>query len=94
MDGVSRAFSVSLNHPRQIGEWFWSPYSRFDRLVTDVDTRSPSTSALPVSYGLSAMSLGSTAATTWTTPFGAVRPMLMVEIQKGCHRAGSARRRR
>ena len=37
---------------------------------------------MPASYGLSAMALGSTAATTWTTPFGAVRPMVMVEIQK------------
>ena len=81
VEGVSRAFSVSLNHPRQVGEWFWSPYSRYDHIVTDVDARSQST-AMPASYGLSAMALGSTAATTWTTPFGAVRPMVMVEIQK------------
>ena len=81
-EGVSRGFSVSLNHPRQIGEWHWSPYSRYDHIVTDVDARAQSVSALPTSYGLSAMSLGSTAATTWTTPFGAVRPMVMVELQK------------
>lgn len=81
-EGVSRGFSVSLNHPRQIGEWHWSPYSRYDHIVTDVDARAQSVSALPTSYGLSAMSLGSTAATTWTTPFGAVRPMVMMELQK------------
>jgi hypothetical protein len=81
-EGISRSFSMSLNHPRQIGEWYWSPYSRYDRIVTDVESSAQSTSALPVSYGLSALSLGTTGATTWTTPFGAVHPMVMLELQK------------
>jgi len=82
-EGVSRSFSMTLNHPRQIGEWYWSPYSRYDRVVTDVDTSSAAAaSTTPLSYGLSAVSVGSTAATTWATPFGAVRPMVMVEVQQ------------
>ena len=80
LDGTSRGFTMTLNNPRQIGEWYWSPYSRYDRIQTDIDV-GMSTSA-PMSYGLSAVSLGSTAATTWTTPFGAVRPMVMLEVQK------------
>lgn len=79
--GTSRGFTMTLNNPRQIGEWYWSPYSRYDRIHTDVDVGLSSVSS-PLSYGLSAMSLGSTAATTWTTPFGAVRPMVMLEVQK------------
>ncbi len=82
LDGVSRGFSMTLNHPRQIGEWYWSPYSRYDLIQTDVDVGTRSASASPLTYGLSAMSLGSTAATTWSTPFGAVQPMVMVEVQK------------
>jgi hypothetical protein len=81
-DGVSRSFSMTLNHPRQIGEWHWSPYSRYDRILTDVEVKNGSAATAPFSYGLSAISLGSTAATTWTTPLGAVRPMVMVELQK------------
>jgi hypothetical protein len=81
LEGTSRGFTMTLNNPRQIGEWYWSPYSRYDRIQTEVDvTTSPVSS--PLSYGLSAVSLGSTAATTWTTPFGAVRPMVMLEVQK------------
>jgi hypothetical protein len=80
LEGTSRGFTMTLNNPRQIGEWYWSPYSRYDRIQTDVDVISSTSS--PLSYGLSAVSLGSTAATTWTTPFGAVRPMVMVEVQK------------
>lgn len=82
LEGVSRGFSMTLNNPRQIGEWYWSPYSRYDRIQTDVDMGTLSAASSPLSYGLSAVSLGSTAATTWTTPFGAVRPMVMVEVQK------------
>lgn len=82
VEGVSRGFTMSLNHPRQIGEWHWSPYSRYDHVVTNVDARAHSAAATPVSYGLSAVSLGSTAATTWATPFGAIRPMVMLELQK------------
>ena len=82
VEGVSRGFTMSLNHPRQIGEWHWSPYSRYDHIVTNVDASMPSASAMPVSYGLSAVALGSTAATTWATPFGAIRPMVMLEVQK------------
>jgi hypothetical protein len=78
--GTSRGFTMTPNNPRQIGEWYWSPYSRYDRIHTDVDVGVSSVS--PLSYGLSAMSVGSTAATTWTTPFGAVRPMVMLEVQK------------
>jgi len=81
LDGTSRGFTMTLNNPRQIGEWYWSPYSRYDRIQTDIDMGATSASA-PMSYGLSAVSLGSTAATTWTTPFGAVRPMVMLEVQK------------
>lgn len=82
LDGTSTAFSISLNTPRQIGEWHWSPYSRYDRIVTDVAARAASAAAATAGYDLSAMALGSTAATTWGTPFGAVQPMVMVEIQK------------
>ncbi len=82
LDGTSRALSISLNTPRQIGEWHWSPYSRYDRVVTDVAARAASAAAATASYDLSAMALGSTAATTWTTPFGPVQPMVMVEIQR------------
>jgi hypothetical protein len=81
LEGTSRGFTMTLNNPRQIGEWYWSPYSRYDRIQTDMDVGTSSSSS-PLSYGLSAVSLGSTAATTWTTPFGAVRPMVMVEVQK------------
>jgi outer membrane autotransporter protein len=80
--GTSRGFSLSLNHPRQVGEWFWSPYSRYDHVVTDVSATMPAYSTTPLSYGFSAVSMGSTAQTTWTTPFGALHPMLMVEVQK------------
>jgi hypothetical protein len=81
LEGTSRGFTMTLNNPRQIGEWYWSPYSRYDRIETNLDTGLASGTA-PLSYGLSAVSLGSTAATTWTTPFGAVRPMVLVEVQK------------
>jgi hypothetical protein len=79
-EGTSRSFSMTLNNPRQIGEWYWSPYSRYEHIVTVVQPGAAVTP--PLSYGLSAMSVGSTAATTWATPFGAVRPMVMVEVQK------------
>ncbi len=79
--GASRGFSLSLNHPRQVGEWFWSPYSRYDHIVTDV-LATTAAAATPLSYGLSALAMGSTAQTTWSTPFGAIQPMLMVEVQK------------
>ena len=81
LEGTSHGFTMTLNNPRQIGEWYWSPYSRYDRIQTDLDTGLTSGTA-PMSYGLSAVSLGSTAATTWTTPFGAVRPMVLVEVQR------------
>src|SRR5690606_36574404 len=80
LDDTSRGFTMTLNNPRQIGEWYWSPYSRYDRIQTDIDVGMSTSS--PLSYGLSAVSLGSTAATTWTTPFGAIRPMVMLEVQK------------
>ena len=83
--GTSRGFSVSLNHPRQVGDWFWSPYSRYDHIVTDVSATAAAAAAAattPLSYGLSAVAMGSTAQTTWTTPLGEVHPMLMVEVQK------------
>ena len=80
--GTSRGFSLSLNHPRQVGEWFWSPYSRYDHIVTDLSATSSAAASAPLSYGLSAVAMGSTAQTTWTTPFGAIQPMLMVEVQK------------
>lgn len=80
--GTSRGFSLSLNHPRQVGEWFWSPYSRYDHIVTDVSATTAAAATTPLSYGLSAVAMGSTVQTTWATPFGAVNPMLMVEVQK------------
>lgn len=80
--GTSRGFSLSLNHPRQVGEWFWSPYSRYDHIVTDVSATTAATATTPLSYGLSAVAMGSTVQTTWDTPFGAIQPMLMVEVQK------------
>jgi hypothetical protein len=80
--GTSRGFSVALNHPRQVGEWFWSPYSRYDHIVTDVSATTAAASTTPLSYGLSALAMGSTVQTTWATPFGALQPMFMVEVQK------------
>lgn len=81
-EGVSRSFSVTLTHPRQVGDWTCAPYSRYERILTEVEARSWPGSALAAAHGLSAVSLGSTAATSWTTPFGAVRPMVMIEVQR------------
>jgi hypothetical protein len=79
--GISRAFSLSLNHPGQVGQWSWSPYSRYDRITTDVASRGSAPSAPGITYGMSALSVGSTAATTWTTRFGRLQPTLLVELQ-------------
>lgn len=82
IQGVSRGFSMTLNHPREVGAWYWSPYSRYDHVTTDVAAGVPSASASPLTFALSAVSLGTTAATTWGTPLGSVRPMVVIEVQR------------
>lgn len=82
IQGASRGFSMALNHPRQIGDWDWSPYTRYDHVTTDVDAGTSSGPASPIAFSLSSVSLGSTAATTWGTPFGSVRSMVLLELQR------------
>ena len=72
---------MTLNHPRQTGGMHWSPYSRFDHITTDLENGG-SPANFPTAYGLSALSVGSTASTTWGTPFGSVRPTLLVELHR------------
>ena len=82
IEGVSRGFSMTLNHPRQFGAWYWSSYSRYDHVTTDVAAGASSAPAVPVTFALSAVTLGTTAITTWGTPFGSVRPMVLIELQR------------
>jgi hypothetical protein len=82
IDGASRSFSMTLNHPRQTGAWNLMPYGRYDRIVTGADTGPSSASPGPIDFDLTTVSLGSTAATIWGTPLGSVRPALLVELQR------------
>ncbi|MGE0802687.1 MAG: autotransporter domain-containing protein [Lautropia sp.] len=82
-DGISRGFSVALNHPRQVGHWTVAPYTRYDHLIADVDgALDGGSTTLPVSRDVNAVSIGSIAETSWSSPFGALRPTVVVELQR------------
>lgn len=90
LTGQTKAFSLSLSHPRQYGNWSWQPYSRLDRLVTETEARDAGAAVVGATRESSALSFGSTAETVWATPFGTLRPMMMVEVQREVVSSGSA----
>ncbi len=82
IEGVSRGFSLALNHPRQVGQWTWSPYGRVDHVTTEAETQTGAAAPIAVTRELSAWSVGSVVETIWATPFGEMRPVVLVELQR------------
>lgn len=82
VEGTSRGMSVQLNHPRRVGDWLVSPYSRYEQYETDAEGAGPGGSGPAGLQSLSAVSIGSSLKTTLGTTLGTIRPHLMVELQR------------
>lgn len=81
--GTSRALSLSLNRlPRSIYGWTLSPYSRYDLISTEIDTRPcQGLGGWHGSQAQSSLSFGSVLETDWFSLLGPIRPRLQLEVR-------------
>ncbi|MDO4904597.1 MAG: autotransporter outer membrane beta-barrel domain-containing protein [Lautropia sp.] len=80
--GTSRTLSLSVNRqPHTFYGWTLSPYSRYDLISTEVDSRPLKGSGWHGSQALSSLSFGSILETDWFGMLGPVRPRLQLELR-------------
>jgi hypothetical protein len=79
-EGLAQGYSVQVSHPRDIGDWSVTPFSRYERIdaAGSVDALPGS---LPDRQSLSTYALGGLLTTAIGTPLGTIRPQLLVELQ-------------
>ncbi len=79
-EGQARGYSVQVSHPREIGDWSVTPFSRYERIDA-----AGSVDVLPGSLlgrqSLSTYALGGLLSTAVGTPLGTIRPQLLLELQ-------------